>query len=69
MPGTAASSLQLLRESLRSNTLARKNGRVFLVPANEEYPELDITEQEDVMVWRVVTYATHKVSAAALGMK
>lgn len=48
--------------------LARKDGRVFLVPANEEYPELDITEQEDVMVWGVV-YAIHKVDSAALGMK
>jgi DNA polymerase V len=49
--------------------LARKNGRVFIVPANEEYPELDIIEQEDIMVWGVVAYVIHKVDAAALDMK
>jgi DNA polymerase V len=49
--------------------LAKKNGRIFLVPANEEYPDFDITEQEDALIWGVVTYAIHKVNADALGAR
>ncbi|MDR1776974.1 MAG: translesion error-prone DNA polymerase V autoproteolytic subunit [Desulfovibrio sp.] len=49
--------------------LARKDGRILLVPANEEYPELDITEQEDAVVWGVVLYAIHKVTPGALGAR
>ena len=49
--------------------LAQKNGRVLLVPANDEYPDLDITEQEDAVIWGVVTYAIHKLNADALGAR
>jgi DNA polymerase V len=49
--------------------LARKNGRVLLVPANDEYPEFDITDQEDALIWGVVTYAIHKVNGHALGAR
>jgi DNA polymerase V len=49
--------------------LANKNGRVLLVPANEEYPELDITDQEDAMIWGVVTYAIHKLNGSPLGAR
>ncbi|GHV52149.1 umuD protein [Deltaproteobacteria bacterium] len=46
--------------------LVRKNGRVLLVPANDAYPELDITNQEGALIWGVVTYAIHKLNADAL---
>jgi DNA polymerase V len=49
--------------------LVRRNGRVLLAPANEEYPEFDVTDQEDIMLWGVVTYAIHKVNADALGAR
>jgi DNA polymerase V len=49
--------------------LARRKGRVLLVPANEEYPEIDITEQEDTVIWGVVTYAIHKLGTCALGAR
>ena len=46
--------------------LALKNSRVFLVPANDEYPELDITEQEYTVIWGVVTDAIHKLNTEAM---
>ena len=49
--------------------LVRRSGRVLLVPANGRYPELDVTDQEDAMIWGVVTYAVHKVKAGALGAR
>lgn len=49
--------------------LAKRNGRVLLVPANDGYPELDVTEQEAALVWGVVTYAIHRVNAGALGAR
>ncbi|MDR1241889.1 MAG: translesion error-prone DNA polymerase V autoproteolytic subunit [Deltaproteobacteria bacterium] len=50
--------------------LAKRSGRVLLVPANEDYPDLDITDQEDALIWGVVTYAIHKVNGHhALGAR
>jgi DNA polymerase V len=49
--------------------LKKKNERVLLAPANEEYPEFDITDQEDALIWGVVTYAIHKVNGHALGAR
>ncbi|MDR1945977.1 MAG: translesion error-prone DNA polymerase V autoproteolytic subunit [Desulfovibrio sp.] len=49
--------------------LAVRRGRVLLVPANDAYPEIDVTEREDVLVWGVVTYAIHKLDADALGAR
>jgi len=37
----------------------RRNGCAVLVPANGEYPELEVAGYEDVIVWGVVTYAIH----------
>ncbi len=41
--------------------LVYRHERLFLVPANPKYPEIDITEREDVHVWGVVTYVVHKL--------
>jgi DNA polymerase V len=49
--------------------LLRKDGRVLLVPANDDYPELDVTDREDSLIWGVVTYAVHRVTANALGAR
>lgn len=41
--------------------IVRRNGRVYLVPANPDYPEIDITDSEYLHIWGVVTYALHKL--------
>jgi DNA polymerase V len=38
-----------------------KNRRVILVPENPDYPEIDLTDREDAVIWGVVTYVVHKV--------
>lgn len=38
-----------------------KDQRLFLVPANERYPEIEITEGMDFRMWGVVTYVIKKV--------
>ena len=41
--------------------LARRGGRILLVPANPDYPEFDVTDREDLCIWGVVTCAVHKL--------
>lgn len=41
--------------------LVRRGERVFLVPENPDYPEIDITEREYVHIWGVVTYVVHQL--------
>lgn len=38
----------------------RKEGRLWLVPANPDFPEIEITESDNFCVWGVVTYIIHK---------
>ncbi|MDR1873238.1 MAG: translesion error-prone DNA polymerase V autoproteolytic subunit [Deltaproteobacteria bacterium] len=38
-----------------------KDKKVFLVPENDKFQPVDITNREDAMVWGVVTYVVHKV--------
>ena len=40
--------------------VCRKGGTLWLVPANPEYPEIEITDGDDFSVWGVVTYIIHK---------
>jgi len=68
-PGNGSVVIAAVEGELTVKFLAKKNGRVLLVPANDEYPELDITEQEDAVIWGVVTYAIHKLNADALGAR
>ena len=65
-PGNGSVVIAAVEGELTVKYLARKNGRVLLISANDEYPELDITEQEDTMIWGVVTYAIHKLTAEAM---
>lgn len=40
--------------------LSRKNSRVQLLPANPQYKPIDITDEQDVVIWGVVTLVLHK---------
>ncbi len=41
--------------------LKRRKDRVFLVPENPDYPEIEITHCEHVHIWGVVSFVVHKV--------
>jgi DNA polymerase V len=45
----------------------QRSGRALLVPANKAYPELDVTEREDTLIWGVVTHAVHKLAPCPAG--
>ncbi|MDR1685819.1 MAG: translesion error-prone DNA polymerase V autoproteolytic subunit [Desulfovibrio sp.] len=45
----------------------QRSGRALLVPANRAYPELDVTEREDALIWGVVTHAVHKLAPCPVG--
>ena len=38
----------------------RSNGEGWLVPANPNYQEIRVTEEDDFSIWGVVTYIIHK---------
>ncbi len=38
-----------------------KNQRWILEPANKNYPEIEINENTDFMIWGVVIYSIHKL--------
>ena len=40
--------------------LRKKDSRLFLVSANNEYPSIEIKEEMECFVWGVVTYVIHK---------
>lgn len=40
--------------------LARQNGCVQLVPENDQYPPIDISDQQDLVIWGVVTHVIHQ---------
>lgn len=40
--------------------LSRKNGKVQLMPENPKYSPIDITEEQDVVIWGVVTRVIHE---------
>ena len=37
------------------------NGKIFLVPENDSFKKIRITEEMDFDIWGVVTYVIHKV--------
>lgn len=40
--------------------LSRVHGRVQLLPENEAYSPIDITDELDLIIWGVVTYVIHQ---------
>lgn len=42
--------------------LSRLHNRVQLLPENDSYQPIDITEDQDIVIWGVVTYVIHQAS-------
>ena len=47
---------------LTVKTLSQQAGKVQLLPANPEFPAIDITEESDLVIWGVVTHVIHTAS-------
>lgn len=41
--------------------IKKKNKRLFLLPENEQYEPIEITEEMDFRIWGVITYTIHKL--------
>ena len=40
--------------------LRRKKGQVFLVAENQAFPPIEITEDQELTIWGVVTFVIHQ---------
>jgi len=38
----------------------KENNKVWLVPANEHFPKIEVTQESDIRIWGVVTYSITK---------
>lgn len=41
--------------------IRKKNSRIYLIPENENFQTVEVTEEMDFRIWGVVTYAVHKL--------
>jgi DNA polymerase V len=41
--------------------LTVRERRVILTPENPDFPEIDVTDREDAVIWGVVTHVIHKL--------
>ena len=60
---TEAERMELMCELNGDYTLkhfVKRGDEGWLVPANPDYPELKVTEDDDFSVWGTVTYIIHK---------
>ena len=48
---------------LTVKTLSQQQGKVQLLPANPEFPPIDITEDSDLVIWGVVTHVINTASS------
>lgn len=49
-----------LNGELTVKRLSKEGARVQLIPENPKYKPIDITEEEDLIIWGVVTYVIHR---------
>ena len=60
-PASGKIVIAAVEGELTVKRLVRKKGRILLVPENDNYPVIDITEHEDTVIWGVVTFAIHSL--------
>ncbi|KGF73850.1 peptidase S24 [Neosynechococcus sphagnicola sy1] len=51
--------IAVVNGELTVKRLRRRKGRLFLIPDNQNYPDLEIDEAMDFQVWGVVTNVIH----------
>ena len=51
-----------LNGELTVKRLSRMNGCVRLMPENDDFQPIDITEESDLVIWGVVVYVIHSAS-------
>jgi len=44
--------------------IKKKKKSFFLVPANEEYPSIEVREEMECFIWGVVTYIIHETNSS-----
>ena len=54
-------TLKHIRFSERTASDGARSRQITLVPANENYPLIEVTEGSDFIMWGVVTYIIKKV--------
>ncbi len=52
--------IAVLNGEFTVKTLYNRNGIIKLVPANSAYPEIVLSNEQELKVWGVVTYIIHK---------
>lgn len=50
-----------LNGELTVKRLSKVGGRIQLLPENSRYRPIDITDEQDLVIWGVVTYVIHRV--------
>jgi len=51
-----------LHGELTVKKLACRTGCIQLIPANPKFPPIDITEEQEVVIWGVVTLVLHRLA-------
>ena len=51
-----------INSELTVKRLSRIGDRVQLMPANKNYQPIDITEEQDIVIWGVVTHVIHEAN-------
>ncbi len=52
--------IAVLNGELTVKRLKQKDRKLYLVPENPDYPELEVTEESSFEIWGVVTYIIYK---------
>jgi DNA polymerase V len=60
-PGDGSVIIAIVNGELTVKRLSKRQGTLMLMPENQQYPPLAITEATAFEVWGVVTYVIHRV--------
>ena len=60
-PSDGSVVIAVINGELTVKRLSKRKGKLMLVPENQQYPPLAITETTAFEVWGVVTYVIHRV--------